>query len=123
MRGFVITLELIFHHTVTLRCMYTWISASVAKRQLSLEPFRLCNEVSLVFRDKLIDAQCPLYLSGERTHRGEWEIDRVDSYGVFTSPPHLFFQHFHLLKVRDFEVPPFSEPFCRLEFNDLGFWI
>ena len=94
-----ISLSDIYHHTITLRCMHAWISASIARRQLSLEPFRLCDEVSLVFCDMFIYAQCPLYLRCERICTGEWDIDWLDSYGVSTSSPHLFPLHFHLLKV------------------------
>ena len=63
--------------------------------------------MSLVFRDKLIGAQCPLYLCGEWTLTGEGQFIWLDVYGVIASPPHLFPQHFHLLEVRDFEVPLF----------------
>ena len=63
-------------------------SAFVARRLSSLEPFRLCDEMSLVFCDKLIGAQCPLYLSGEWTRTGEWEFIWLDVYGEITSPQH-----------------------------------
>ena len=33
---------------------------------MSLEPLRLCDEVGLVFCDKLTDAQCSFRLGGER---------------------------------------------------------
>jgi hypothetical protein len=86
-------------------------SAFVARRPSSPEPVRLCDEMSLVFRDRLIGAQCPLYLSGERTHTGEWEFVWLVVYGEITSPPHLFPQRFYLFGAYDFEVPSFPPRF------------
>ena len=92
----------------------------MARGQLSPVPVRLCDEVSLVFCDKLTGAQCPLYLSGERTRTGEWEISWIVWYGVITSPPHLFPQRFHLSEVSDFEVPSFPHFYIDWRFTTLS---
>jgi hypothetical protein len=48
--------------------------------------------------------------------REMWEIIWLVWYGEITSPPHLFPQHFYLLKVGDVDVPLFSQSFHRIGF-------
>jgi hypothetical protein len=51
--------------------MHAVFSAFVARGQLSPEPLRLRDEVSLVFRDKLTDAQRSFRLCGECVRTGD----------------------------------------------------